>query len=493
MAEPALTAPSPPPADEGASGIETRGIDFVPPEERTARPRDLFWIWLSTLSNAFTIISGALMVAVGLSFWQAATVIVVGNLAAVGIGLVSLPGPRAGTSSLAITRAPFGHRGNRVPALLAWIGFLGYESWDLVVITLAGLVLLGKVGIEESTLVTCLVIAVAVAIQLPLPLLGYQAILRAFRWLAAAFVAVSIVMAVLLVPKVDPSAVEPAGGLAAWTLALAIVLANGGLGWPIASDYTRYLPRETPRRAIVGAVGLGAYVPLVGLQLMGAALATVTPGASDVIRGLPQAFPDWFLVPYLLFAIAALYAVNTIDLYSSGLTLQAMGVRLPRVVATCVNLAICVPFVVVIVFSADFSRYYNDFLLLLIVLYAPLCAVIVSDFLLRRGVYDPVALLRPDGGVHGHARGIGWRGLAALLAGMAVAALCVNTPDYRGPISQALGGADVSALAGALVAGLAYAALAWRRTRADTAATRAAGRDGHAPPAEELAIEHVTV
>jgi purine-cytosine permease-like protein len=481
------------PADDGAFDVETRGIDFVPPEERTARPRDVGWIWVSTFANVFTIISGALMVTVGLSFWQAILVIVVGNLAVVGIGLTSLPGPRAGTSSLAITRAPFGHRGNRVPALMAWLGFLGYEASDLVVIVFAGLVLLKQVGIEETTLSRCVVIVVAIAIQLPLPIYGYQAILKVFRWLAVAFVGVSIVMAVLLVPKIDPSAVHATGGLTAWTLAVAVMLANGGLGWPNASDYTRYLPRDTPRRAIVRAVGLSSYLPLIGLQVMGAGLATVTPGATDVVHGLPQAFPDWFLVPYLLFAIVALYAVNTVDLYSSGLTLQSMGVPLPRVAATCVDLVICVPVVFVVVFSSDFSRYYNDFLLLLIVLYAPLSTVLVVDFALRRGVYDPLSLLRREGSLYGYTRGIGVRGLAALLLGMAVAALCVNTPDYVGPISKALDGADVSAIVGALVTGGAYFALARRRTRADTAATLAAGRDGIAAGADELAIEHVTV
>ncbi len=493
MADPAMTAPSPPPVDEGAFDIETRGIDFIPPEERTARPRDVGWVWVSTFANVFTIISGALMVSVGLGFWQAIVLIVVGNFTVVLVGVVSLPGPRAGTSALAITRAPFGHRGNRVPALVLWIAFLGYEAADLVLIVFAGLVLLGKLGIAETTLTRSIVILVAVAIQLPLPIYGYQAILKVFRWLAIVFVGVSIVMAVLLAPKIDPAAVHGTGGLTAWTLAVAILLANGGLGWPNASDYTRYLPRETPRRAIVRAVGLGCYLPLVGLQVMGVALATVTPDATDIVHGLPQAFPDWFLVPYLLFAIVALYAVNTIDLYSSGLCLQVIGVPLPRVVATVVDLVICIPVVFVVVFSSDFSRYYNDFLLLLVALYAPLCAVLAVDYLLRRGVYDPLSLLRRDGSLYGYARGIGARGLTALLLGMTVAVLCVNTPDYQGPISHALGGADVSALGGALVAAAVYLALARRRTRADTVATLAAGRDGIARGADELAIEHVTV
>ncbi|HEX5147269.1 MAG TPA: cytosine permease [Conexibacter sp.] len=472
-----------------APAIERRGIDFVPPEERSARPRDVFWIWISTFANVFTIISGALMVAVGLSFWQAAGLIVAGNAAVLLIGVLSLAGPRAGTSSLTIARAPFGYRGNRLPALLAWLSFLGFEASDLVVIVFAALVLLGKLGIAETALVKSLVIVVAIAIQLPLPVYGYQAILRAFRVLAIAFLAISLLMAVLLAPKVEPSAVHGTGGLVPWTLALALVLANGGLGWPNASDYTRYLPRATPRRAIVRAVGLGSYVPIAGLQLMGAALATVTPGASDVIHGLPQAFPDWFTVPYLLFAIVALYAVNTVDLYSSGLTLQAAGAPLSRIAATFVDMAICVPLVFVVVFSSDFGRVYNDFLVWLIVLSAPLCAVLIADYLLRGGVYDPVALLRVDG----RARGAGWPALAALLLGMAVAALCVHTPDWVGPLAHALGGADVSALAGALVAGGGYALLGGRRARAESAATRAAGRDGVADAADELAIEHVTV
>ncbi len=480
--------------DDAAFGIETRGIDFVPSEERTARPRDVFWMWLSTFSNVFTIIAGALMVAVGLSFWQAVGVIVVGNVTVVAVGALSLSGPRAGTSSLAITRAPFGHEGNRFAAFLAWLAFIGYEASDLVLIVLAGLVLLGQVGIHETPFVKVVVIVVAVAIQLPLPIYGYQTILKVFRWLAGAFIAVSILMAILLVPKVHPAAVHATGGFPAWTLAIALLLATGALAWPNASDFTRYLPRETSRRAIIGAVGLGSYLPLVGLQLMGAALATVTPGASDIIHGLPAAFPGWFLVPYLLFAIVAIYAINTIDLYSSGLTLQSMGVPLPRVAATCVDLVVCVPIVFVVVFSSNFSRYYNDFLLLLIVLYAPLCAVIFVDYLLRRGVYDPVSLLRAKGTVYRYAGGVGMRGLGALLLGMAVAALCVNTPDYAGPISKALDGSDISAVIGAVVAGTAYFVLARRRTRADTVATLAAGRDGVAhDEIDEQLIEHVTV
>jgi NCS1 family nucleobase:cation symporter-1 len=481
-------------AEAPAFDIETRGIDFVPTDQRTARPRQLFWMWLSTQANVFTIIVGALMVEVGLNFWEAVGAIFVGNLAVVAIGLTSLPGPRAGTSSMAITRSMFGHQGNRLTAVITWFSFIGYEASDLVLIVLAALVILREVGIASSTPLKCVVIVVAVAIQLPLPVYGYQAILKVFRYLAFAFIAVSIVMAIMLVPKVNPSAVHAIGGFSPWTLAVALLLATGPLAWPNASDYSRYLPRDTPRRSILRNVSLGAYLPLVGFELLGAALATVTPNASDIVNGLPHAFPGWFLVPYLIFAIVAIYAINTIDLYSSGLTLQSAGVPLARVVATCLDLFVCLPIVFLVVFSSSFNTFYNDFLLLLIVLYAPLCAVIFTDYLLRRGVYDPVSLLRADGSVYSYRAGISITGLGSLGLGMAVAALCVNTPNYVGPISHLLGGSDISALSGSLTAALAYFVLARRRVRTESATTLEAGRDGVPRDEKDAAlIEHMTV
>ena len=44
----------------------------------------------------------------GLRFWQAAVVIVLGNLSYVITGFSSLQGPRAGTAAFTINRAPFG-------------------------------------------------------------------------------------------------------------------------------------------------------------------------------------------------------------------------------------------------------------------------------------------------------------------------------------------------------------------------------------------------
>ena len=42
--------------------------------------------------------------------------------------------------------------------------------------------------------------------------------------------------------------------------------------------------------------------------------------------GVPHTFPSWFVTPFLIFAVFQLLAINTINMYSSGVTLQALGV-----------------------------------------------------------------------------------------------------------------------------------------------------------------------
>src|SRR5579875_1015247 len=93
-------APSRSVSDEPA--FERRGIDYIPAAERRGRPSDLFWMWAGALFNVEYVVYGALIVSFGLSFWQAALVLVLGNLSYVIAGLGSLQGPAAGTSVFAI-------------------------------------------------------------------------------------------------------------------------------------------------------------------------------------------------------------------------------------------------------------------------------------------------------------------------------------------------------------------------------------------------------
>ncbi|MGZ4178789.1 MAG: purine-cytosine permease family protein, partial [Solirubrobacteraceae bacterium] len=442
--------------------FETRGIEYIPLAERRGRPIDLMWMWAGALFNVEYVVYGALIVSFGLAFWQAALVIAIGNLSYLITGIGSLQGPAAGTSVFSISRAPFGPRGARIVSVFNWMTQVGYETEGLALVVLAGLVLAGKAGIHTSTGLKVALIVLAAAIQLVLPLFGHRAMLRVLRMLVPPFVVLFVLLAVFTLPKAHLGAGSHAD-FATVTIALALILSAGGYGWVMnASDYSRYLPPDADRRKIVWAVALGGYVPSTLLSLLGAAVATAVPSATDPISGLPQAFHGWFLVPYLIFVIFQLFAINSVDLYSSGLTLQAIVPGIRRWQTVLIDTVVAGALTAVTVFSSSFNTFIEDFLLFMIVWIAPWVAIFLTDWALRRGRYDSRSLLSGRAGIYWRDGGFHVPGLVAQAIGMLAAASWLDTTVWKGPLSTATNGADFSVLMGALFGGGVYWLLARR-------------------------------
>jgi len=447
--------------------FETRGIEYIPRAERRGRPIDLMWMWAGALFNVEYVVYGALIVSFGLAFWQAALVILIGNLSYLITGVGSLQGPAAGTSVFAVTRAPFGPRGARVVSVFNWMTQVGYETEGLALVVLAGLVLAGKAGIHTSTGLKVVLIVAAAAIQLVLPLFGHRAMLRVLRLLVPPFVILFILLAIFTLPKAHLGAGSHAD-FATVMIALALILSAGGYGWVMnASDYSRYLPPEANRRQIVWAVAWGGYVPSTLLSLLGAAVATTVPSATDPISGLPHAFHGWFLVPYLIFVIFQLFAINSVDLYSSGLTLQTIVPGIRRWQTVLIDTVVAGALTAVTVFSSSFNTFIEDFLLFMIVWIAPWVAIYLTDWGLRRGRYDSRSLLSGRAGIYWRDGGVHVPGLIAQAIGMLAAASWLDTTVWRGPLSTATNGADFSVFMGALFGGGVYFLLARRRVPAE--------------------------
>jgi purine-cytosine permease-like protein len=160
--------------------------------------------------------------------------------------------------------------------------------------------------------------------------------------------------------------------------------------------------------------------------------------------------------------------LNAIDLYSSGVTLQAIGLRIGRWQAVALDGVVCTAGGLVMVYSGDFTTLLSNFLLFMVVWFAPWAAIFIVDLALRRGSYDSGALAgRPSR--YRRPGGVFVPGVLAQLAGMLAALLWINTTVYVGPLSAATGGVDLSAAAGFVAGGLAYLALAGRTVRAERA------------------------
>ena len=460
------------------TAVEQRGIEHVPAESRWGKPGGLFWMWAGAVWNVEFLIYGCLAVLVfGLSFAQAVLVILLGNLSYLLTGLASLQGPQAGTTTFTISRAPFGPNGNRVPSFFNWVTQVGFEIEGIALIVFAAIALTVRAGFSVGAPAKVIFIVAAVAIQAILPLLGHTAVLRVLKWLAIPFVILFVIMAVITSSKVKLHVLPHGAGWGSMMVFLALVMAAGGLGWSEnGNDYSRYLPATASKRDIVLAVTLGAAIPSALLEILGAAVATGVPGATT-ITGLTQGFPGWFIVPYLIVAMIQLFAINTLDLYSSGVTLQSLVPRLRRLQCVGIDTVICGALVAYAVFSTRFFTLLTDFLLFIIVWLAPWCAIYLVDSWLRRNRYDHQSLLDERGGRYYRNGGIHWPGVIALAAGMVAAALWLNAyPPYVSPLSSRLGGSDFSVFLGLLVGGALY----WLLARHEVAAEAAAGYAGPA-------------
>jgi purine-cytosine permease-like protein len=323
--------------------------------------------------------------------------------------------------------------------------------------------------VHSSTALKVVLILAAASIQLLLPLFGHRAMLRVLRMLVPPFVVLFVLLAILTLPKAHLAAGHDAS-LADMLAGLALVLSSGGYGWPMnANDFSRYLPADTSPQRIVASVGLGGFVPTTLLLLLGAAVATAVPSASDAISGLPHAFAGWFVWPYLIFAIVQLFAINSVDLYSSGLTLQAIVPGIRRWQCVLLDTVVAGALTAVTVFSTGFNTFLTDFLLFMLIWIAPWVAIYLTDYFMRRGRYDSRSLLDTRAGLYVRAGGVHWPGIVAQLIGMLAAASWLNAfPAWTSPLSTHTGGADCSVFMGALFGGTVYFWLARRSVRSET-------------------------
>jgi purine-cytosine permease-like protein len=467
-------------SDEPA--FEARGIDYIPLAERRGKPSDLAWMWAGALFNVEFVVYGALLiVAFNLRFWQAAVVILIGNLSYLVTGLGSLQGPRAGTAAFTINRAPFGPNGAKLIAVFNWMTQVGYEVVGLVLVVAAGRALFEKAGVGSSTGLNVALIIVAASIQLILPLFGHRTMLRVLRMMAPLFLVLFILLTILALPKAHLGA----GHNASWAemmAGLALVLSSGGYGWPMnANDFSRYLPPDSSPRKIVWLVALGGFIPTTLLLLLGAAVATAVPTAYDPIGGLPHAFAGWFIWPYLVFVIFQLFAINSIDLYSSGLTLQAIVPKIKRWQCVLLDTTVAGALTAFAVFSSGFNTFITDFLLFMLIWIAPWVAIYLTDYFMRRGRYDSRSLMDTGPGLYFRKAGVHVPGLVAQLVGMLAASMWLNAyPAWTSPLSSHTGGADFSVFMGALFGAGTYYLLARHSVPREA---EAASIDGGAEPA----------
>nr|WSY57030.1 cytosine permease [Streptomyces sp. NBC_00886] len=387
--------------------VETHGLDVIGDAERKGTPRTLFWPWFGANVSILGLSYGAFALGFGISFWQALVAGVIGIVFSFLLcGFVAVAGKRGSAPTMVLSRAAYGVRGNRLPSVISWVLTVGWETVLTALATMATATVFSRLGWGGGTETKVVALIVVGALTVVGGVMGFDLIMRLQTVITVVTGVLTIVYIALVADHIHWSTVSavPAGSAQEFIGALVFMMTGFGLGWVnAAADYSRYLPRGSSSRGVVGWTTFGASVaPLLllvfGLLLAGSSSTLNKAIAADPIGALTTILPTWFLVPFAVVAVLGLVGGAVLDIYSSGLALLSAGLRVPRYLAALVDGVLMIAGSVYIVFFADdFLGQFMGFLTTLGVPISAWCGIMLADLALRRRDYDEGDLYRPNG------------------------------------------------------------------------------------------------
>jgi toxin CptA len=435
----------------------------VPDEARTSTAAHQFWIWAGANLAPINWVLGALGIGLGLSLADTVTVLVVGNVVGMALfGFFVLMGQRTGVSQMVLSRAAFGRRGAYLPAAIQGLiatGWCAVNTWIILDLMMA---LFAKLGIPGGTTMKIVVALFVMAAQVLIAAFGFRAIATFERWTVPVTLVVVAVMSIIAWTRTGVHwnwAGDHLRGSARLS-AMSTVMTAIGVGWGVtwfayASDYSRFVPRGMSRKKLFWASVLGQFIPVVWLGVLGATLATVSqkvdPG--ELVVGAFGALA----VPLILFVVHGPVATNILNMYSCSLCAQTLDWRVDRRKLTYGVGVLATIFTIFLVFQQDFANTLDAWLAGMVTWVAPWAAVtLIHYWLFARERIDVDALFDPPG--PGRVADVRWSAVLAFLAGIvATWAFSYGVPAFlQGPGARALGGVDLSWLAGATVSGVVY-------------------------------------
>jgi len=431
--------------------VEPTGIEPVALAARHGRARDLFGVWFSANAEIATWMVGVFIAALfGADLRSATLGILMGNLLGFAVlGVLATFGPRYGVPQMLASRLAFGTRGNVAPAALSFLAGVGWFTINTIFGAYA-LQTIAHIGYGFA-------LGVMLVLQIALAVYGYNLIGAFERACAVLLAAGFVLLAAVTLPHA--SWAQAPAPLQGFMFAAALAFAYA-MGWvPCASDYSRYLPPDTSRRAIWWYAFAGCAIPCIAIEILGAAAVSashVNLRTSVPTEAIAQLLGSG-LVANLVLATVVLgtLTANCMNLYSGALAaLVAFDVRVKRAFAALSVGIIGALLALGGANPADTAAFYTNFLLLLSYWASPWAGVVLVDAWQERGVRrDPqrVAAWRP--------------GALAWMLGLLASVPFWNQAWFIGPIARAYPQfGDLSYYVGILVAAAAMAAMKPRQS-----------------------------
>lgn len=439
--------------------VEQRSIDYVPAAERHGSPSNQFTLWFGANMQITAVVDGALAVIFGAHALWAIVGLFIGNLLGGAVmALHSAQGPKLGLPQMISSRAQFGVFGAALPLVLVILMYLGFAATGTVLSGQA----INKILHVDSTWIGILIFG----------LLTFVVAAFGYKWIHA-LGRIATVVGILgfawitfrIFSEYDGAHLlsNPTFGFVPFLLAVSL-----GAGWqltfgPYVADYSRYLPQDTPAGTTFNATLWGSVLGSMWSMSIGALLASIPKSTflanqvgfvGELAGGGAIAIVIYFVI------VTGKLTVNTLNAYGGAMTMltTVTGFSGKNVIKPVLRLAFVFAFlalsvVIALAASADFLANFKNFVLLLLMVFTPWSAINLVDFyVVSKEKVDIPALYDPKG----RYGAFNVPALVTYVVGVLVQVPFLAQTLYTGPLTDALGGADISWIVGLVVPGVIY-------------------------------------
>ncbi|EPZ42234.1 purine-cytosine permease family protein [Alicyclobacillus acidoterrestris] len=437
--------------------VERRSIEYIPDEERHGKVRNLFNIWFSGNMQLTPVMTGAATISLGLNLFWAMVAVVVGNLiGGLFMATHSAQGPKLGIPQMIQSRAQFGVIGAIIPLALVMVMYVGSVYYSG---------LLGAQAIHSALpgVPVWLAMVVLNGVTLVVTTYGYDLIHTLEKYFAIVFGLFFIYITVKAVQLPFPQHSWSMTSFKAGPFLMALsICATWLLTYaPYVADYSRYLPRNTSSKATFGWTYAGGVIGTIWPMTLGVLLIAASSKFGDNPNGFLAALVGPTLAPILyLVIVLGILGVNVLNLYCAFMATVTTIEPFTEIKITSVKRFVILGIIdaiatwIGIVGQGSLITIINDFLLMLQYIVVPWSAINLVDFyFLRRGKYS----VRDIFDINGKYGRFNWICIGAYVITVIAQIPFMNVSGiYEGPISKAIGHADIAWIVALILPAVIY-------------------------------------
>ncbi len=437
-----------------ATSIEVNDIAPISAGERHGKAWHLFTVWTTPNLEFATVFVGALAIGFGLNVWQGLLAVLVGNaLAGITHGILSTWGPAAGLPQMVLSRNAFGKWGNLIPSgLSTLVAGIGWFAVNTISGTFALQALFPAVGVLGA-------LGIIIVVQVGVAFVGHNLIQKWERYLSYFQAVVWIIVIVVVLSQQGAFNVAEAASTAfPWAgFTLTAGAAYGyTAGWTaFASDYTRYLPANTDKKALGWAAGLGNFTATTLIMGVGVIAFNAIAGNPGDFWGLENPTASFTAEFNPVFAGIVLFSIvigsvsaNILNVYSGAMSFLAMGFKFGFKTRRAIMVLVAGLAGGLLSFlgvqNGDVAHQLDAFLLVVSYWVAPWIAVVLTERILSNGKNAGERALAPKNS---------WAGaLAFVIATVFSIWGFASQVLYTGPLAKAANLGDLTAIVGFVLA-----------------------------------------